>query len=299
MESFLIRFMEEQDYPNEAVDYFLSLNKRINEDEDLSQLMKSSIKDFYEDKISTHKLLEFCKTYAKQAGTHEYTLTQLFFMYCAKRLEERYIEECIDRNIYLATMNDLKCKLMECKEVYDIWGTFVGHWYPPFFKLERFALGRLQYEKIPFSEEDYTKKGFTVHKGSVVYNSHIPSSGPLTEAECFDSYRKAYDFYKHELGDKPLAIVCNSWLLYPDNVKFFPKHSNILKFMSHFDIISYDTHESFGDAWRVFGKEGLLPPTEWSAKTSLQKAYKDHLLSNGKTGTGFGILLFDGEKIIK
>lgn len=299
MELFLKRFMQEQEFPEDAARCFLELHYRINEDNYLHSLMFSAVDGFYEDKFSSGQLGEFYKTFAEHAGSHEYTVAMLFFMYCAKTLEKKYLLKGIDRQIYLDTMHDLKCKLMECREVYDINGTFVAHWYPLFFKLERFALGRLQYERIPFPKEDYTKYGYTVRNGSIVYNCHIPSSGPLTEEDCLDSYKKAYMFFKDELKGNPMVIVCHSWLLYPENVDFFPKHSNILKFMSHFDIISYETHDSFSEAWRVFGKNGLLPPNEWKTDTSLQRAFKNHILSDGKTGNGFGVLVFDGEKIVK
>jgi hypothetical protein len=298
MELFLKSFMHEQNFPEDARECFLNLHNRIDKDKVIHDLVFLTVDRFFENDISFNDLDEFFKTCAFQAGTHEYTLAMLFFMYCARVLEKKYLQRGIDRKIYVDTMNDLKCKLMECREVYGINGTFVAHWYPQFFTLERFALGRLQYEKIPFPKEDYSKNGYTVRKGSIVYNCHIPSSGSLTEEMCFESYKKAYEFYKDELGDNPMVIVCHSWLLYPENVDFFPKHSNILKFMSHFDIISYDTHDSFSEAWRVFGKNGLLPPSEWKTETSLQRAFKKHVLSNGRTGNGYGVLIFDGENIV-
>jgi hypothetical protein len=298
MELFLKSFMHEQNFPEDARECFLNLHNRIDKDKVIHDLVFLTVDRFFENDISFNDLDEFFKTCAFQAGTHEYTLAMLFFMYCTRVLEKKYLQRGIDRKIYVDTMNDLKCKLMECREVYGINGTFVAHWYPQFFTLERFALGRLQYEKIPFPKEDYSKNGYTVRKGSIVYNCHIPSSGSLTEEMCFESYKKAYEFYKDELGDNPMVIVCHSWLLYPENVDFFPKHSNILKFMSHFDIISYDTHDSFSEAWRVFGKNGLLPPSEWKTETSLPRAFKKHVLSNGRTGNGYGVLIFDGENIV-
>ena len=70
-------------------------------------------------------------------------------------------------------------------------------------------------------------------------------------------------------------------------------------FMKDFDIIDSRDSDRFNDAWRVFGHEGLLHVEDWHAETALQKAFLNRIKNNGKTGIGFGVLIFDGKKIIK
>jgi len=53
--------------------------------------------------------------------------------------------------LFWDTIADLKFKLIECHDVYGIWGTFVASWYPWFYTMHRFKLGRLQYEAVHFS----------------------------------------------------------------------------------------------------------------------------------------------------
>jgi hypothetical protein len=55
----------------------------------------------------------------------------------------------------------------------------------------------------------------------------------------------------------------------------------------------------FNNAWRVFGKDSDKAPDELPQNTSLQKAYAKHLMAGGKTGSGYGVFFFDGEKIIQ
>lgn len=291
---FLIRFMTEQEYPQDAFRCFLTLHDEIESNSDWQT--KTSI---LVDDMQSETLFENLRNIAKEIGTHEYTFILLYFMYCAQKLEQKYLDARIDHNIYLKSMNDLKCKLIECKNVYNVWGTFVGHWFPLFFEMKRFGLGRFQYERIPFPKESYSKHGFTVHKGDIVYNMHIPSAGPIPEDVRIDSYIKAYEFFRDELNDRPLFVVCDSWLLYKGNEDFLPENSNIRFFMKDFDIIDSRDSDRFNDAWRVFGHEGLLHVEDWHAETALQKAFLNRIKNNGKTGIGFGVLIFDGKKIIK
>ena len=38
---------------------------------------------------------------------------------------------------------------------------------------------------------------------------------------------------------------------------------------------------------------------KWPEDTSMRRAFKNHVLSGGKTGHGHGIIVFDGEKIVR
>jgi hypothetical protein len=64
--------------------------------------------------------------------------------------------------------------------------------------------------------------------------------------------------------------------------------SNIYRFMQLFDIIDYGIKKNNGDLYRIFGTEEKR--VEYlSENTSLQRAYKKHLLNGGKTGYGVGV----------
>ncbi|MBR5619688.1 MAG: hypothetical protein IKW76_08130, partial [Clostridia bacterium] len=80
---------------------------------------------------------------------------------------------------------------------------------------------------------------------------------------------------------------------------FLPPQSNILKFMDCFDIISSADSEVFNDKWRIFANYKDAEPADLPRDTSLRRAFADRLLAGGKTGSGWGIFFFDGEKILK
>ena len=47
-------------------------------------------------------------------------------------------------------------------------------------------------------------------------------------------------------------MVCHSWLLYPDNEKFYPKGSNIIDFMHDFEIIHSVDEDKFSGSMESF-----------------------------------------------
>lgn len=300
MRDYLLYFMGRLDFPEEAKRVFLDVNTLFQEDRDYAEEINSIINKFYYDSGHTKakEILEDLTHLAKRMNVNPYTIHLLFYMYCSRTLMDRYKQSEISIDIFWNSMLDLRCKLWECHEVYDVWGTFVGEWFPGFFTMERYGIGRLQYEHIAFPYDEYIKNGYVIQKGDRVYNTHIPSSGSLTRDKRMDSYRRAYEFYKDELEGRPLVVVCNSWLLYPDNEKFYPKHSNIIDFMHDFDIIDSEERDSFTNAWRVFGKHHDRAIEELPTDTSLQRAYVDWLKAGKKTGSGYGILLFDGQEIL-
>ena len=96
-----------------------------------------------------------------------------------------------------------------------------------------------------------------------------------------------------------MLFCCGSWLLYPRHREFLPEKSNILRFLDDFEIVSWAEKENFGDAWRVFGRYSELPVEQLPRDTSLRRAYADWLAAGNKTGDGYGLFLFDGEKIVR
>ena len=95
-----------------------------------------------------------------------------------------------------------------------------------------------------------------------------------------------------------MAYQCDSWLLYPDFENVFVSGGNIMEFRTFFDVISQTDHETFEDCWRLFKVEKIENLDTLPTQTRLQRNMLAHLRSGGKTGDGFGVLVFDGEKIL-
>ena len=242
------------------------------------------------------KCLKNLSTIAESAKVSLNSTRMCFLLYCAVPLQIEYQKRGLPESLYWETLQDLRYKLTECYALYGEWGTFVPEWYRCFYTCERFALGRLQYEPIKFPYKAY--KDF-LNEGDLVYSCHIPSSGPLKSEDVQKSLNCAYKFYSPSLKNGVLPVVCHSWLLYQPLENVFSESLNILKFRALFDVIANEADEKNGDFWRVFYQNFSTETlSEIPASTRLQENLKEYLLDGKSMGAGFGVLLFDGEKII-
>nr|WP_308742289.1 acyltransferase domain-containing protein [uncultured Anaerocolumna sp.] len=288
-ELFLTELMSKIHFPQEAQEIFLALYQRILHNPEYNNSMKSAVQLFIH--TSSEKAFAEIDKLSVELKEHSYTMSMLLLLLCAKPLMEKYSEKGLPEDIYWDSIKDLGYKLKECHHIYGIWGTFVRDWFPGYYQMSRFALGRMQYECASFSFDSVTINGITIKSGDKVLMIHIPSSGSFTKEERLESYHKAKDFYRKEFDNQPIPVVCDSWLLYPAYKEVFPIHSNIRSFIDDFSYIYEKTEEEFLDAWRLFGSDYNKSPKDWPQTTSLQKAFAEYFISGGKAGIGYGIFI--------
>lgn len=299
---YFIDFMERFDFTEESKECFSSIAKKLDSEATLSEKYDAILNEYMypvaNDKIRP-SLNELAKL-AEENGINVYSINCVFLMHCAEILKDRYKKAGIAENIYWDTMADIKYKLTECINCEEVPGIFVPDWYNGFHDMTRFAYGRFQYELREFDEDFTTSCGIKIKKGDKYVNFHIPSSGvSLTDDVRLDSYKKAYEAFKGEFPDGNMIFGCSSWLLYQKHREFLPPHLNILRFMDDFEIISVHESDDFSNGWRVFGKDSDLPVEQLPRNNSLQNAYADWLLAGNGAGGAFGIIVFDGEKILR
>ena len=233
---------------------------------------------------------------AGKAGFSAYTLWLVVLISWAEQVKPEYERKGIGGELFWDTFRDLKYKVLECYEIHGIWGNFVAFWYDIFFTCDIVKLGRLEFESCRYPlDEPYICGNIVVKKGDPVKSVHIPSSGePFDRETRLDAYRRAYRFF----GEKPLVCICDSWLLYPAYRELLPEDSNIRSFMDDFDLVHSRDETEFSDAWRLYGREYSRPASELPERTAMQRSFKKHLMAGGKTGEGFGVMVFNGEKIL-
>ncbi len=283
IKSFLLRFK----YSDSDSEFLLSAWDSIEADHSASFAFKHVYDSYCESvDIDYNASNVAIQAAAREAGVHDYTATFLMYIVLSQRLEQLYIQRGIDNSIFYESMKDLSFKLKECKEVKGIVGTFTN-WFPGFYKLTRFALGRLQFE-LTEAKYDYTDGVNGVKVGDTVINMHIPSSGePLTPEAADESFALAKEFFRDSFDTEYIPFVCSSWLLHPINDHILPEKSNIRAFKNRFVILSHklDLGENL---WRFFGTDEKNPE-KLPANTSLRRAYVEHLKAGGRTGSAYGI----------
>jgi len=200
--------------------------------------------------------------------------------------------------VYYDSMRDIHIWANVCLEQFGVYGIENYGWVSYQIICNMFRLGRMQFHLIEYGEIDAELHGIKLTKGKRVINFHIPEGDSLTAEKRLDSYRRAYDFF----DQTGLAVfVCDSWLLYPGHREFLPEKSNIISFMDDFNIINSKERPSdtFGDLWRVFGHRKAYVYEELPKNTGLQKAYAERIKNGENLGTGFGVIVFDGENIVR
>ena len=289
MKEYLLEFLKEFDYEKSDANFLISALEKIEKNPKGKKLLEEVLESYEKDYKHSYHELVIDKTVeaANISGVHPYTATLLIHILMSKRLRELYSENGLDYVIFKDTVLDLKWKLLECKAVKGIVGISTFRWFEGFYRLERFALGRLQFELLA-AKCDYEKNGIHLKNGySTVINVHIPRTGePIDKESCDASYDAARKFFKKMTGED-LHFVCRSWLLFPENKKIIPEKSNVYRFMSEYDIVSFEYN--FGeDLWRLFDTEEKNPeklPTD----TTLRRVYVEHLKNGGRVGEGYGI----------
>ena len=288
MREYLESFMTECGYPDEARKELLSAFDKLKTDTDFYSLINAYADSYNVDYTAA---LASVREIALGVGVHKYTAELLLFLCYTQALQKHYENAGIPLDIYRNTVLDLKYKLDECKCVYGVWGSFVAYWFPGFFKLERFAFGRLQFELVSLGT-DYSKDGVVLTPDSKVINVHIPRTRtPLTKGAVTESYRLAAEFFRPLLGDK-IAFICNSWLLFPRHNEMLSETSNIRYFISDYELMSYGEYKDYSETWRLFDTMYSGDIERLPADTSLRRAYVELIKRGEHTGWGKGIFIY-------
>lgn len=295
MKTYALSFMTEIGFDDEAIEALSSDLERMLAEPESKAIIEKQVA-LYETDVNRNygEILSEIDKAAEIAGVHKYSAKLLIFILFSKHLRELYKQSGISDKIWFDSMCDLKWKLWECKAVKGIWGSFVAGWFPGFFNLTRFALGRLQFEIVAFDGE-YEKNGRSLKKGDKVINVHIPRTlTPLDKESRDDAYSQAAEFFRDMTDGAPIAFVCSSWLLYPEAEKILPAHSNIRGFMADYDIIRSKTNEEgqHGDMWRLFDMDFTGDFNDYPEDSSLRRAYKKFLLDGNRTGSGYGVFFY-------
>ena len=296
MESYLETFLRDFEYPEECAELLSECYRSIGADPEKSKLLQAAKAAYAENpNVKFAVLEETVRAICQGFRFGEYTVWLLLWILLSEHLRELYAQNGIDPAIWRESMLDLKCKAEECKTVKGIWGTFVASWFPNFFRLKRFAFGRLQFELAKFESDRFVcRDGTVLKRGRRVLAVHIPKSEqPLSKENCDASYQAAATFFAKKFRGGKVIFTCHSWMLYPKNSEILHEKSNTRRFGEEYEIISVTQNPpgEHPDAWRIFdvdpnGNIGSLPED-----SHLRRAYKAYMQGGGITGKAYGVKL--------
>lgn len=300
-ENYFADLFEKNAYPIEGREAILSAFSTMKSDADASAALLSFIQKYDEGETRREFFTEGREKIgaaAERLGLPGYTGEFIFYLCLVPTLEKKYGERGIDKKIFYDSMVDLRCKLIECHKLHGVWGQFVKGWFNGWFAVDRFALGRLQYE-IRKSWFITVCGGHLLLPGRKMLNIHIPSSGPLNEEDVVASFKAAYGFFRDKFPSNYILFHTSSWLLFDEHRKMLPPTSNIVKFMDKFQIVLRFIQPTNEDFWRVFYRKYDKNKLDVSGNTALARGYAK-LLSEGRhMGSAVGVFLYDGKTFIK
>ena len=273
-------------FPTEAIN-ILSLDERKMLERCADKLGKAEKSMFVPEDFEFMTLLS---EIAEESGVNRYECDMVFLLRSTAPLYDKYVEKGYSDELFYHTLSDLRVKLFECKEVNGVWGMEPTSWFKKYYMLERFRLGRLQYDKKPFPIEQYKD----IKSGDTIISCHIPSDGPLLVDEVKESLRMAYRFFPEEHKDGKLIVCCFSWLLYAPLLADYDENTNIKRFYNLFEIMTGWEDEQNCNFWHVFGVRYSPDALENAPEdNSLRRAVIRHLKNGGTMGNGAGILFVD------
>ena len=274
--------MRKLGFPEEAVIVLENAKNRLATDPSFASLLDIAKARLFREQDGEFQ--EPLVSVAAKSGIRQETVDLAFLVGCLPQMHESYRANRLPEELFWDTARDLTYKMQECYDNFGVWGTFVTFWFPEFYRLERFCLGRLQFERKAFPYDDVAG----LQKGQTVYNCHIPSAGRLTPELADDAFRRAKDFFAPELNGKPMPVYCSSWMLYPPHVELFPKGSNLRRFAERFTLIEAVPDPTNHDFWRIFNRpwDPALPVSELPEDTSLRRAFKAFLMQGNTMGSG-------------
>ena len=199
-------------------------------------------------------------------------------------VKTKYDEAGIDEKIYYDTMSDIKiwCEKTGNKGIKEYM------WLRNHVRFELFRLGRLQFQLYECKNKALPYNKLPFAKGDNLINVHIPEGEKLDEEKCRESFIMAEEFFEKYFADfKYEYFFCESWLLFEGNREFMKPESNIMKFMSLFEIC-YSVKIDIQAIERIYGKRRLFKKN-YCENTDLQRRAKQYMLDGNKLGIGIAV----------
>ncbi len=294
MKNYLVNFMNDFGYPDDAKNVLLSAYEKTYANQSyLDGFIKVSSAYEKDASMDFSAVINLSKVVAKDSGVDEYTIYLLTLILLSKSSIKHYQKAGVCFDIWKGNFFDLKYKMQECFLVKCTYGVFCPEWYYRFFAVTRFTFGRLQFETVLFGRE-YDKKGVKISANDTVIKFHIPRSGErLTPQSVEESCQQASDFFREKFNLSRIIFVCHSWLLYPENKKILAPTSNLYSFIERFDVIDVQDDFEYRDAWRLFDKDYNGNVDDLPQDTSFRRAYVERIKNKQPLGCAYGVWVYE------
>lgn len=211
----------------------------------------------------------------------------LALLACVPSVLAYHAERGVPEDVTWDTLSDLPRHVARYERLHGRPGFSELRWLSTHLRGLIYSLGRLQFERIraiPLPEDHAAVVAATgeLAEDEVMLNVHIPETGPLHPGLCEAAYAQAIDrFAAWHPDERPRAFVCHSWLLDPQLRDYLPSSSNIIRFQDRFDVVGAGSEAPGSMQEFVFGRAGQVDLEDLPQRTSLERAFVQHLRAGG------------------
>lgn len=221
----------------------------------------------------------FLNRLKQEKGGDYYKALLYYFTRFAVDLYQTYLEKGFSREEYIDTFSDLKTWNEMCILESGICGLKETGWLTSHLHAGIVTFGRLQFQPEVL-EEDLIVGNLKVNKGEEILNIHIPFGGALDPLEVDKSFERA----RQHFGNKYIHI--ETWLADPNLKKYLKENSNILSFVSRFNLYKLEESNSIE---RFIFKVVKENKQDYVATSSFANAIKQALIRGEKFYSGFAL----------
>ncbi len=305
LRAYIKKYCEDNDYPNNAESSLLQvLDEMKLHDFAFTHRFLCPVDDYFNDRpvdfnktTSPKVYFSMTNSVAKKLEISNMPLAMTFYYCLLPHLEKKYEEAGYSQELFRDSVNYLLSKMYECYKVFGTWGSFIVPSYSKIFTMEQFGFGSVSYTVVK-APETFTCNGKKVEKGTKVIQVLLPSIQLPTVEELKDSMKKAYEFFKKDLGEE-VCFYLESWMLYPVHRSFIPETDRIIGIMDTFRLVKTVKTPKNPDYWCIFhrfykknDKESLF------ISLPLELRYDEYIRGGNCMGRGTGLLFYNGKDFI-
>lgn len=282
-------------FDSNLVDTALSLSDKIYSQELCNLFFESQtpkiIKNnslFFEDSFYPVEFFDKAKTILSKNGI----LFETGFLYIYILLLERSYEIfkglSLNGEVFFDTAKSICASARHFHKESGFFGLYDYIWMANHVRGALMRLGSFEYQICKYFADTPISSGLRkLYPEDLCIKMHVPFECDFSKSARLDSYKKAGKIF-----GKDMFLICDSWLLYPENAKSLPNFSNIKSFGADFEIVSVNENFCYEDLHRIFGtKCDFSDISSLPSDTLLQRIYIERIKKGLPTGSAMGFRL--------
>lgn len=267
--------------------YSKKLEKLFFEKENPKVIKNNSL--FFEDSFYPTEFFEKAKDIFTKNGILFETGFLYLYILLLEKSYEIFKSLSLNDEVFFDTAKSVFASACHFYKESGFFGLYDYIWMANHVRGALMRLGSFEYQICKYFGDSPISSGLRkLYPDDLCIKMHIPFECDFSKSARLDSYKKAAKIF-----GKDMFLICDSWLLYPENAKSLPSYSNIRSFGSDFEILNINENFCYEDMHRIFGtKCDFSDISSLPSDTLLQRIYIERIKKGLPTGsaTGFRLL---------